>query len=236
MHRQTHPTRGAGVAGICVGGGDYAGPARQRVSRPRGSTAASPVWCPHHRRIGAAARIPANPVVFENCTFDEPVTMRDSEITVLEFRSCTLPAGRPRRADGAAPAMTGLEQVVRAGDDLYVRSAYGPDDSWYRRARAASDGRVQAGSVERDVTVADAADPRRHRLGVPRQVRPLRSRERRLGRRCDGRLNSTAADHSTLEIALLDSLGFPVNHRRRSPRTSPVPPSNSAPAPTHRAC
>lgn len=32
------------------------------------------------------------PVVFENCTFDEPVIMRGSEITVLEFRSCTLPA------------------------------------------------------------------------------------------------------------------------------------------------
>lgn len=32
------------------------------------------------------------PLVFENCTFDEPVTIRDSEVKVLEFRSCTLPA------------------------------------------------------------------------------------------------------------------------------------------------
>jgi hypothetical protein len=32
------------------------------------------------------------PLVFENCTFDEPVTIRDSDVTVLELRSCTLPA------------------------------------------------------------------------------------------------------------------------------------------------
>jgi hypothetical protein len=42
--------------------------------------------------------------------------------------------------------------VVRAGDDLYVRSAYGPDNPWYRRAKAAAGGRIRAGGVERDVT------------------------------------------------------------------------------------
>jgi hypothetical protein len=45
---------------------------------------------------------------------------------------------------------------VRAGDDLYVRSAYGPDNPWYRRARASGAGRIRAGSLERDVTFADA--------------------------------------------------------------------------------
>jgi hypothetical protein len=41
-------------------------------------------------------------LVFENCTFDEPVTMRGSEVKVLEFRSCTLPAfeGRALRVAG----------------------------------------------------------------------------------------------------------------------------------------
>jgi hypothetical protein len=46
--------------------------------------------------------------------------------------------------------------VVRVGDDLYVRSAYGPDNSWYRRASAARAGRVRADGVERDVTFASA--------------------------------------------------------------------------------
>ncbi len=47
--------------------------------------------------------------------------------------------------------------VVRAGDDLYVRSAYGPDNPWYRRAMASGAGRIRAGGVERDVTFAEAA-------------------------------------------------------------------------------
>ena len=46
--------------------------------------------------------------------------------------------------------------VVRSGDDLYVRSAYGPETGWYRRARASGMGRIRAGGVERDVTFADA--------------------------------------------------------------------------------
>jgi hypothetical protein len=46
--------------------------------------------------------------------------------------------------------------VVRSGDDLYVRSAYGPDNPWYRRAKASGAGRIRAGGVERDVTFADA--------------------------------------------------------------------------------
>lgn len=47
--------------------------------------------------------------------------------------------------------------VVRAGDDLYVRSAYGPDNPWYRRAVASRAGRISAGGLERDVTFVDAA-------------------------------------------------------------------------------
>jgi hypothetical protein len=47
--------------------------------------------------------------------------------------------------------------VVRAGDELYVRSAYGPDNPWYRRATASGHGRIRAGGVERDVTFGEAA-------------------------------------------------------------------------------
>ncbi|MFC4069062.1 DUF2255 family protein [Actinoplanes subglobosus] len=46
--------------------------------------------------------------------------------------------------------------AVRAGDDLYVRSAYGADNGWFRRATASGSGRIQAGGVERDVTFTSA--------------------------------------------------------------------------------
>jgi len=46
--------------------------------------------------------------------------------------------------------------VVRVGDDVYVRSAGGPDRPWYRQAKASGAGRIRAGSVERDVTFAEA--------------------------------------------------------------------------------
>jgi len=46
--------------------------------------------------------------------------------------------------------------VVRVGDDIYVRSAGGPDRPWYRHARASGAGRIRAGGVERDVTFSDA--------------------------------------------------------------------------------
>jgi hypothetical protein len=48
--------------------------------------------------------------------------------------------------------------VVRAGDELYVRSAHGPGNPWYRRARAAGAGRIRAGGLERAVTF-ETADP-----------------------------------------------------------------------------
>lgn len=47
--------------------------------------------------------------------------------------------------------------VVRAGDELYVRSAHGPDNPWYRRAKASGEGRIRAGGLERAVTFDDAA-------------------------------------------------------------------------------
>ena len=59
------------------------------------------------------------------------------------------------RADGSLrPPVT--MWVVGVGDDLYVRSAYGSDNPWYRRAKASGRGRVRAGGVDRDVTFADA--------------------------------------------------------------------------------
>ena len=44
--------------------------------------------------------------------------------------------------------------VVRVEDNLYVRSAYGADNPWFRRAKAGGAGRIRAGRIERDVTFA----------------------------------------------------------------------------------
>jgi hypothetical protein len=47
--------------------------------------------------------------------------------------------------------------VVRVGDDLYIRSAYGPNNPWYVRAKTSGVGRIRAGGLERDVTFAEPA-------------------------------------------------------------------------------
>jgi len=46
--------------------------------------------------------------------------------------------------------------VVRAGDNLYVRAAYGPGSGWHRVARMSGQARISAGGVEKDVNVQDA--------------------------------------------------------------------------------
>ena len=45
--------------------------------------------------------------------------------------------------------------VVRVGEDLYVRSAHGPTNPWFRRAKASQAGRIRAGGLERDVTFTE---------------------------------------------------------------------------------
>ena len=47
--------------------------------------------------------------------------------------------------------------VVRVGDEIYVRSAGGPERAWYRDAKTSGAGRIRAGGVERDVTFAKAS-------------------------------------------------------------------------------
>lgn len=48
--------------------------------------------------------------------------------------------------------------TVRSGDQLYVRTAYGPGARWFTHAKESGIGRIRAGGIERDVTFADA-DP-----------------------------------------------------------------------------
>jgi len=50
---------------------------------------------------------------------------------------------------------------VRVGDAVYVRSAYGPGNGWFRRAQTSGTGRVRAGGIEEDVAFV-APDPASH--------------------------------------------------------------------------
>lgn len=65
-----------------------------------------------------------------------------------------------RRGDGTLRTYITI-WGVRVGDAVYVRSAYGSDNPWYRRARSAGRGAVRGGGVEHDVTftAVDPADP-----------------------------------------------------------------------------
>jgi len=56
-----------------------------------------------------------------------------------------------RRPDGSLRPFITI-WAVRAGNDLFVRSAYGYDNPWFQRALKAGSGRIRAGGVERDVT------------------------------------------------------------------------------------
>lgn len=74
-----------------------------------------------------------------------------------------------QRPDGSLRPFV-IVWFVRAGDALYVRSAYGPDNGWFRRAQSSGTGHVRAGGVEKDVTFVapgawehDAIDAAYHR-------------------------------------------------------------------------
>jgi hypothetical protein len=49
--------------------------------------------------------------------------------------------------------------VVRVGDDLYVRAAFGNESSWYRNAMKDQAARIRAGGIETDVGLELANDP-----------------------------------------------------------------------------
>lgn len=56
-----------------------------------------------------------------------------------------------RRPDGSLRPYTTIWHTT-LGDTLYIRSAHGPENGWFRRAVRAGTGRISAGGVEKDVT------------------------------------------------------------------------------------
>jgi hypothetical protein len=62
-----------------------------------------------------------------------------------------------RRLDGQLRPYVTI-WTVRAGGDLYVRSAYGSGNPWFRRATASATGRIRVPGLEHDVTFAPAIE------------------------------------------------------------------------------
>jgi hypothetical protein len=89
-----------------------------------------------------------------------------------------------RRPDGTLRPYVTM-WVVRAGDDLNVRSAYGPDNPWYRRAKASGTGRIRASGVERNVTFGKAPEGVHAAVDAAyhAKIRPPRPADRRHRRR-----------------------------------------------------
>ena len=89
-----------------------------------------------------------------------------------------------RRPDGSLRPYVTM-WVVRAGDGLYVRSAYGPGNPWFRRATASGTGRIRADGIERDVSFADAAPDVQGDIDAAYHAKydRLRPADRRLGHR-----------------------------------------------------
>ncbi|MGN8245174.1 DUF2255 family protein [Cellulomonas soli] len=65
-----------------------------------------------------------------------------------------------RRPDGSLRPFVTI-WVAATGHQVYVRSARGTDNPWFRRATESGRGRIIAGGVERDVRF-EAPDPQVH--------------------------------------------------------------------------
>ena len=61
------------------------------------------------------------------------------------------------RPDGSLRPSTTIWHSTLRGE-LYIRSAHGPGNGWFRRARQAGIGRISSGGIEKDVAF-ELADP-----------------------------------------------------------------------------
>ena len=100
-----------------------------------------------------------------------------------------------RRPDGSLRPFVTI-WVVRLGDDIYVRSAYGHDNPWFQRALASREGRIRAGGVERDVAFEDPG------ADVEDLNAAYHAKYDRYGPRIVGTVVSPEAARSTLKLVL----------------------------------
>jgi hypothetical protein len=88
--------------------------------------------------------------------------------------------------------------TVHTGRDVYVRSAYGADNPWFRRALASDRGRIRAGGVECDVDFVhlDASDPAHRDVDTA-----YHAKYDRYGPAIVGSVTGDHATHTTLRLA-----------------------------------
>ena len=99
-----------------------------------------------------------------------------------------------RRPDGSLRPYVTM-WVVRAGGDLYVRSAYGPNNPWYRRATSGGVGRIRAGDIERDVFFAQASPEVQGNIDAA-----YHAKYDRYGPRIVGSVTGPGAHHVTVRL------------------------------------
>jgi hypothetical protein len=61
----------------------------------------------------------------------------------------------PFRPDGKARNPVTI-WIIRIGDELYARSAYGRNAAWFRGAQMRHEGRIRAGGIDKEVAFIDA--------------------------------------------------------------------------------
>ncbi len=98
-----------------------------------------------------------------------------------------------RRPDGSLRPYVTI-WVARAGEEVYVRSAYGYENPWFQRALASGRGRVRASGVERDVTFEAAGDPN------PKLDAAYHAKYDHYGARMVGTVVSPSATRATLRV------------------------------------
>lgn len=103
----------------------------------------------------------------------------------------------PRRQDGSFRSPLPV-WMVRDGDDLYVRSVNGRDATWFQRALASGEGRIQAGGVEKVVAFTEIDD---NALG-DRLDADYRSKYRRYAGRIVDSIIAPRARMATLRLDL----------------------------------
>ncbi len=86
--------------------------------------------------------------------------------------------------------------VVRLGDDLYVRSVNGRSGAWFRGTQVRYQGHIQAGSVDKDVSFVEEADP-----ALSDQIdAAYRTKYRRYAASIVGHIVSPAARAATIKL------------------------------------
>ena len=99
-----------------------------------------------------------------------------------------------RRPDGSLRGYVTM-WAVRDHDAIYVRSAYGHDNTWFQRALKAGDGRLRAAGIEKDVGIEVPGDGEAHNVSAA-----YHEKYDRFGDKQVGTVVSAEAERSTLRL------------------------------------